>query len=205
MNPNNLTRADLAEFARNAATQVAEGKVTGLLAEQVMHFSASLIVEADSLTELDQDQVAQRAASIEATRKATDKRRQVDGIVQSLKYAMKSAGSPASEFVALGFDAPVRSRQMVTPQTPERLAVQGFSNGVNELSFIGNNTPNSVTYTVEAKSGDAGKYEIIGTTRTQQFKHKGVTPGVHHQYRVRAQASRGLVSDWSNEAVVYRL
>ena len=54
MNPNNLTRAQLADFARNAATQVAFGKVTGLLPEQGLAISAALLAEADELTELDQ-------------------------------------------------------------------------------------------------------------------------------------------------------
>ena len=135
MNPNNLTRAQLADFARNAATQVAAGKVTGLLPEQRLAISAALMGEADELTDLDQLQVALRAATIEVTRKARDMRVRSSRRIQSLKYTMKSLRSPADQFAAVGFDPPARSRQTVTPQTPEGLSVKGFSNGVNSLKF----------------------------------------------------------------------
>ena len=149
--------------------------------------------------------MAARAASIELTRKARDKSVRVSAMIQSLKYGMKSVRSPADQFDAVGFDPPVRSRQTVTPQTPGELSVKGFSNGVNSLSFVGNNGANSVRYIVEAKIGDSQQYAMVGVSKAQKFKHTGVTPGVFHQYRVRAEATRGLVSDWSNEAVVYRL
>jgi hypothetical protein len=205
MNVNNLTRAELADFAKNAATQVAAGKVTGLLAEQALAISEALMSEADELAELDQQQVAIRAASIEITRKARDKSVRVSRLLQSLKYGMKSVRSPAAQFDAVGFDPPVRTRQIVTPQTPSELAVTGYSNGVNSLRFVGNNKPNSVRYIVEAKIGGSQQYAIVGVSKSQRFKHLGVTPGIPYQYRVQAQAARGSISDWSNEAMVYRL
>lgn len=203
MNPNNLTRAQLADFARNAATQVAAGKVTGLSPEQALSISETLMAEAEILAERDREQVAQRAASIEATQKARDQDVRVSRLLQSLKYGMKSVRSTADQFDAVGFDPPVRVRQVVTPQTPGELSVKGFSNGVNSLRFAGNNGANSVRYIVEAKIGDSQQYAMVGVSKAQKFKHTGVTPGVFHQYRVRAEATRGRVSDWSNEAVVY--
>ena len=44
---------------------------------------------------------------------------------------------------------------------------------------------------------------MIGSSQKQSFRHEGVTPGQPYQYRVRAQATRGLVSAWSNTAAVY--
>jgi hypothetical protein len=70
---------------------------------------------------------------------------------------------------------------------------------------MGNNAPNSVSYLIEARIGDAPDYVIVGVSKAQSFKHTGVTPGVKHQYRIYAQTTRGLVSERSNEAVVYRL
>ena len=205
MNPNNLSRAQLADFARNAATQVAAGKVTGLSPEQALSISETLLAEAEILTERDREQVALRAASIEATQKARDQDVRVSRLLQSLKYGMKSVRSPADQFDAVGFDPPVRSRRIVNPQRPGELSVTGFSNGVNSLKYAGNNTPNSVRYIIEAKTAGSERYTMVGVSKAQKFKHIGVTPGVFHQYRVRAEAARGLVSDWSNEAVVYRL
>ena len=205
MKPNNLTRAELADFAKNAATQVAAGKVTGLSPEQALSISERLMAAAESLAERDRVQVAQRAASIEATRLAHDEDLLVSRILQSLKYAMKSVHSPADQFAAVGFDPPVRSRRFIQPQTPEQLSVTGFSNGVNVLRFLSNNTPNTVTYIVEAKTAGSERYSIVGASKNHSFRHTGTRPDTFYQYRVRAQSTRGGVSDWSNEAVVYRL
>jgi len=160
MNPNNLTKAELADFAKNAATQVAEGKVTGLLPEQVLAISEALMNEADELGELAQQQIAIRAASIEITRMAREKSFRVNRLLQSLKYGMKSVHSPADQFDAVGFDPPVRTRQIVTPQTPSDLSVTGSSNGVNSLRYAGNNKSNSVRYIVEAKIGESRQYAM---------------------------------------------
>ena len=204
MIPNNMTRADLAIFTRNAATQVAAGKVTGLLPEQSLAFSTLLLTVASALSTADAEQVALRAAAIASTQKAQELEENALRSLQMLKYAMKSVDSPADEFDVVGFDPPVRSRQIISPQMPDGLAVEGFSNGVNVLRFNGNNTPNTVTYIIEAKTGRAAQYVIIGASKAQRFKHESVTPGSFYQYRVRAQAARGRVSDWSNEAVVYK-
>ena len=160
---------------------------------------------AESLAERDRVQVAQRAASIEATRLANEEDRLVSRILQSLKYAMKSVHSPADQFAAVGFDPPVKARRVVRPQTPQQLSATGFSNGVNTLRFESNNTPNTVTYVVEAKTAASEPYSIVGASKNHSFKHTHVRPGNFYQYRVRAQSKRGGVSDWSNEAVVYRL
>jgi len=205
MNPNNLSRAELADFAKNAATQVAAGKVAGLSPEQALSIFETLMAAAERLAERDRVQVAQRAASIEATRLARDDDRFVGRLLQSLKYAMKSVNSPADQFDAVGFDPPVRSKRVVMPQTPQQLSVTGFSNGVNALRFDSNNTPNTVTYIVEAKTAGSERYSIVGVSKNHRFRHTAVRPGTFYQYRVRAQSRRGGVSDWSNEAVVYRL
>ena len=160
---------------------------------------------ADLLADLDRRQVASRAAAIGDTQKARGQNFLLLRMLQSLKYAMKSVHSPADQFDAVGFDPPATSRKIVTPQTPQQLSVTGFSNGINALRFVGNNTPNTVTYIVEAKTPASERYSIVGASKAQQFKHTGVRPGTFYQYRVRAQSARGSVSDWSNEAVVYRL
>src|SRR5437764_10678600 len=74
MNPNRLNRAGLADMAKNTAVQVAAGKVTGLLPEQVVSISAAIAGAADELAAADQRQVATIAAAHEATRIAQEKR-----------------------------------------------------------------------------------------------------------------------------------
>src|SRR3954470_18792048 len=105
---------------------------------------------------------------------------------------------------ALGFDPPVQGRVPVEPQTPSGLSATGSSKGVTELSFNGNNAPGRVTYLISARTGDSDAFFIIGSSRRQRFKHTGAKPGVPVLYRVHAQASRGRLSDWSNEATIYK-
>ncbi len=198
-----MTRAQLADFGRNIATQVANGKVKGMLAEQIASISAAIADASDELAAADNAQVAAKAAAIETTRIAQEKQARLLKLLQQLKYLMRSLESNASEFDALGFKAPVKVRQMVKPKIPFDLSAAGYSNGINVLKYNGENKPNTVNYTIEAKIGDADGYQIVGTSKNRTFKHEGVKPGVRIQYRVRSQATRGGVSDWSNEAVVY--
>ena len=203
MDPHKLSRADLVDFTTNAATGVADGKVTGFLAEQNTGFSDALTDANAVLAAANLNAVEARSASMEATQIAQDAEFEVQRILQELKFGMKSVQSPAADYDAIGFDPPAETRSIVTPQTPTELAATGFSNGINQLTFVGNNAPGSVTYVVEAKIGDTAPYVIVGTCTKQSFKHTGVIPGEFYQYHVRAQAARNLVSDWSNEAVVY--
>ena len=205
MNPRTLNRDQLVNFTTNAATGVANGKVTGFLAVQNTAISDALTDANAVLTAANLNAVEARAASMEATQLAQDAADEVQLLLQDLKYGMKSVESPASDYDAIGFDPPAETRFIVTPQTPTELAATGFSNGVNELTFVGNNAPGSVTYMVECKIGDTAPYVLVGTCTKQAFKHTGVIPGQFYQYHVRAQAARNLVSDWSNEAVVYGL
>jgi hypothetical protein len=205
MDPHKLSRAALVDFTTNAATGVSNGKVTGFLAAQNTAISDSLTDANAILTAANLSAVEARAASMEATQIAQDAEAEVRKLLQDLKYGMKSVESPAADYDALGFDPPVESRSIVTPQTPTELAATGFSNGVNSLTFVGNNLTGSVTYVIEAKIGDTAPYALVGTCTKQAFQHTGVIPGQFYQYRVRAQAARNLVSNWSNEAVVYGL
>jgi hypothetical protein len=205
MDPHKMNRFELVDFTTNAATGVANGKVTGFLAAQNTSFSDGLTDANAVLAAANLAAVEARTAWMEATQIAQDAARDVQRLLQDLKYGMKSVESPAADYDALGFDPPAETRSIVTPLTPTDLAATGFSNGVNLLTFVGNNTPASVTYVVEAKIGDTAPYVIVGTCTKQSFRHTGVIPGQFYQYRVRAQAARNLVSDWSNEAVVYGL
>lgn len=203
MDPHRLSRADLVNFTTNAATGVADGKVTGFSAPQNTAISDALTDANAVLSAANLSAVEARAASKEATQIAIDAEFEVQKLLQELKFGMKSVESPAADYDAIGFDPPAETRTLVTPQTPTELAGTGFSNGINLLTFVGNNAAGTVTYIIEAKIGDTAPYVMVGTCTKQSFKHTGVIPGQFYQYHVRAQAARNLVSDWSNEAVVY--
>jgi hypothetical protein len=193
----------LVDFTANAATGVADGKVTGFLVGQNTAISDALTDANAELAAADTTQVETRTLSLQSTQIAEDKREKVLKLLSELKFAMKGVDAPAADYEVLGFDPPAETRSIVVPQAPSDLAAFGYSNGINQLSFSGNNAAGSVTYVIEAKIGDTAPYVMVGTCTNQKFKHTGVIPGQFYQYHVRAQASRGLVSDWSNEAVVY--
>ena len=202
-NPRRLSRPTLAVFAKSAAKAIADGKITELTPEQNLAMSAALDAEADLLAEADEKAVASAAQARTDTAIANDRQRKVVEMLSAYKFALRGLRAPASEYEALGFDPPADPANVTMPETPTKLRATGFSNGVNKLKYQGNNGANAVSFVLEANKGDG--WFMIGTTRNQSFKHEGVTPGQGCQYRVRAQATRGLTSAWSNTASVYDL
>ena len=203
MDPRKLSRAELVALTANAATGIADGKVSGFLAEQNTAFSDELTDKGAVLSAADGNIVQTRAASQEATQigeAATEDLLLTHSHVHS---AMKSVGASAAEYEALGYDAPDTTRTPVNPQTPTDLVAMPVATGANEMKWVGNNAPGSVTYMIEAKIGDTAPYVIVGTSTSQKFRHSPVIRGEFYQYHVRAQSARNLVSDWSNEAVCY--
>ena len=97
MNPRTLNRASLVDFVTNAATGVADGKITGFLAEQNTAFSDSLTDANAILAAADLNQVEARTASKESTRIAEDAYNAVLTILSDLKFGMKSVESPAAD------------------------------------------------------------------------------------------------------------
>jgi hypothetical protein len=203
MNPRALTREEVAEFARNVLAALAAGKVKGFSPEQVAELSASLTAALERLASADLKAVEAKTVYHAAITDASQAEAEVNTILTDIKFGMRSARSGAEEYKALGFDPPAEPGRIIEPQAPTDLTATGFSNGVNVLKFTGNNVPGRVTYAIEARESRDGDYVMIGLTRKQTFKHTPVTPGQFYQYRVRSEATRGLVSAWSNEAVVY--
>ena len=203
MNPRTLTRADLAIYARNTATAIAAGRVKGFTPEQNAAMSAALAAEADGLKDDDRQAVAALAAYRSLVTLAQQRGAKIVKILTAYKFAMRGVGADEGEYEVVGFDPPADPRSRVKPKRPSWLSATGFSNGVNKLKFKGNNVPGRVTYIVEANRGDGAGWFLIGSTRKQSFEHKPVVPGQRYEYRVRAEATRGQVSSWSNKGVVY--
>ena len=124
-------------------------------------------------------------------------------LLSELKFSMRGVDATNDQYDSLGFNSPDTARSEIIPVTPSGLSATGFSNGRNQLAWIGNNPSGSVVYAIEVKIGDTAPYILLATATAQKYTHENVTPGQFYQYRVRAQAARGLVSGWSNEAVVY--
>ncbi len=202
MNPRSLSRPAVVDFARNAAKALADGKITGISPAEAAEMAATLTTATDKLAASDEKVDSTRSAYHEATEEASVDEAGVVNILTGLKFKMRGVHSTADEYKAAGFDPPARSKR-VDPETPTNLSATGYSNGVNRLKYRGNNPAGTVIYTIQARPSLTDEWAIIGSTHKQSFKHTPVSPGQFYQYRVRADASIGRTSAWSNETVVY--
>ena len=203
MNPRILSRADLVNFGRNAAAAIAGGKVSGFSPAQAAELTDAILAATDTLDEADKQAVASVAKARTDVEIAQKGRLALLELMSGGKFGMRGVNSTAAEYEAVGFDPPADPSNITKPETPTKLSAVGYSNGVNVLKYKGNNVPGKVSYIVEAKKNGEADWVMIGTAQKQSFRHEGVTPGQPYQYRVRAQATRGLVSAWSNTAAVY--
>ena len=202
MNPRQLSRPEVVDFARNAIKALEDGKITGLSPAEAAELAATLSAATDKLATSDQKVVATRSAYREATEDASVDKADVIGILTGLKFRMRGTGAGPDEYKAAGFDPPAGTKR-VDPETPGNLSATGYANGVNRLKYRGNNPAGAMIYTVQARTSLTTEWAIIGSTHKQSFKHEPVSPGQFYQYRVRADATNGRTSDWSNETVVY--
>jgi hypothetical protein len=122
--------------------------------------------------------------------------------IGQVRDALKSGIANREQFTLAGFDYPFTVRSPYVAQDPTKLSASGVSNGVNTVVYQGNNRSGSVTYEIWRRQGDDGAWVLHGTTTTQKFVDKGVTPGQYYEYRVRAVASKST-SNFSNSSVVY--
>jgi hypothetical protein len=200
-NPRRFARAELVVFAKNAAKGIADGRVSGFLPEQNVAYSTALLAEANALDD-DEKMVFKLEAQLSAKiAEAQERRLRILKIITESKYAMRSVDSPDDEYEGLGYDPPADPRSRVKPKTPRGLSATGFSNGTNRLKWTGNNVSGRVLFLIEANAGEG--WFMIGSTRKRSFAHTDVKPGQPYQYRVRAEATRGQVSSWSNTGSVY--
>lgn len=149
------------------------------------------------------DQRAKQDAATAATTKLRATRAAGNRLAARVKQTMKLGEVAENRIVDLGFNADDAVATPIGAQTPTELSVEGFSNGSNKMKFKrSGNKPNTI-FTIEAKTGGAASFVIVGTTTTTTFNHTNQTPGVKVVYRVRAQRGNGGFSEYSNEAIVY--
>jgi hypothetical protein len=201
MNPRSLDRAGLVKFARNAAGAIAAGKVKGFTPEQNGALSAALAAETEALQNDNDEVVGFQTKFHEHVALAQARQNKILKMLTENKFAMRGVSASEDQYEALGFDPPADRASRVKPKTPSKLAVTGRSNGVNKLTFRGNNVSGRVIYDIEANRGDG--WFLLDSTRKRTYEHKGVKPGERYEYRIRSKATRGQVSQWSNKAAVY--
>ena len=87
-NPRTLDRASLANFAKNAAKAIADGKITGFTPEQNLALSAALEAEADLLAASNEEAVKSVAKAQTDVGLAQDRRFSVLDILTAIKFSV---------------------------------------------------------------------------------------------------------------------
>ena len=201
MKPRTFSRPQLAVKTNVMANALAVGKAPSLPAATAAQFAAQLEAESAKLSEDNQKLVNSRAMTNYLLAEARVSAALNVATVENLKAAMRAVNAPDSEYEALGLDPPAKPSP-IRAQIPSALSATGSSNGVNTLKWRGNNVPGSVIYHIEAYAD--GKWQLVGTTTRQKFKHEDVTPGEALLYRVYATSAKFGASEVSNQSSVYK-
>ncbi len=201
MNFRRLGEADLSDFANNVSTLLRGGKLTAIDS----NVRSDLVTAIGVLPTTLATQTA-AASTAESDRKAAVSERnqtstQIRALMGQVRDALKAGLAAKDQYDLCGFDFPA-ARGTYIAQDPTKLSAFGFSNGVNEIRFSGNNKPGQAVYEIWRRSGDDTPWGLHATTKKQSYKDTGVKPGQYYEYRVRAVAAKS-VSNFSNSAVVY--
>lgn len=128
-------------------------------------------------------------------------REEVISRISSVQTFIKANKGPESDYDLCNLNYPKAPSTYIAAD-PSDLTAVGTSNGINTLKFKGNNKHGNVNYEIWRRHGDEGDWGIIGTTTTQDYEDKPVTPGQYYEYKVKAKAAKSE-SNFSNSAVVY--
>ena len=147
------------------------------------------------------------AAAAEAEKKSkvsikNSTREQLELLLTQVRDTLKAGLATKGEYDLCGFDFGAKASGPYVPIDPTELSAFGYSNGVNKVTFKGNNPSGSVVYEIWRRQGDDGPWMLISTTTKQSFTDTPVTPGQYYEYKARAVAAKS-VSNFTNSAVVY--
>lgn len=197
-----LSDNDLADVATRVVTLLAGTELSAIES----HVRANLIAAFGTLpADLSARTAAQADADSEkiaATSLKNFTRDEILVLLGRVSNALKLGLAPKEQFDLCSLSYPATRSGKYVALDPTKLSVVGFSNGVNQGQFVGNNTRNLVTYEIWRREGDTGTWHMHATIKQQRFTDTGVTPGQYYEYRVRAVAAQ-TISNFSNSAVVY--
>lgn len=122
--------------------------------------------------------------------------------VRRVRDLLRAVRADDTQLDLAGFITPTRRKNAYTAADPTDVAAVGFSNGINEVRYVGNNRHGLVVYEIWRRTGREGEWQKHDLTRKQRYLDRGVIPGQYYEYRVRAVAAQN-VSGFSNTTVVY--
>lgn len=198
----NLDGNELADMAENLAELLAGSELSSI--EE--HVRAELIALLGTKASLLATQTA-AAQAIDFEKQAAFAARdmtysEIIEWVRRVRDLLKAGRAVDAQFDLAGFNSPVRRGNAYRASDPTDVAAVGFSNGINELRYTGNNRHGLVVYEIWRRTGRESEWQKHDLTRKQSYHDHGVTPGQYYEYRVRAVAAQNT-SGFSNTTVVY--
>lgn len=202
MNYRKLSDKDLAAFAENIVTLLSgteldaiDVDVRSALIAAFGALPATLAARSDA-AEIAKDVVKAAFAD------KRDTAGKVYVFVGQVRNALNAGLAPRAQYNLCGLDRASKSRTAHVAQDPTELSATGASNGVNRLTFSGNNRSGRVVYEIYRRERSDGRWDYLNSTGKQRYTDTTVTPGQYYEYKVRAVAAK-TVSNYSNPAVVY--
>lgn len=203
MNFRILTDAELAEFSKNIAAQLALHRVTGFdtaLQDELAARIGPLNAEFEASIETCVQITAKKESALAGKQGLRAKILAQIAAVHNFLFAI---GNPRSDYEICNLTFRKRGT-MVVPNDPADLcAVWDLTRGIR-ITFSGNNKYDSVVYEISRRT-TAGEFttrwDVIASIKKKSFIDKAIPAGEKHEYRVRAVAARNA-SNYSNTAVV---
>lgn len=201
MNYRRLSDTDLAQFAKNIFKRLSSGALSCFDQALSDQLAAELGPECEAFAaDLSESlELRSRLASVNA-RKREHRTSLIDRLASVSKH-MRSKGASGADHDLCGFTFR-KGWTRIMANDPADLVVTGMSNGVNVVSFDGNNTSQVVKYEIWRRGRGDKKWAFLGNSSRQTYFDQPVVPGDFYEYKVRAIGSHNE-SNWSNVGSVY--
>lgn len=101
-------------------------------------------------------------------------------------YARKWKSDPAIPTLIVGGLGIITNTTSGPVQTVRRLAIQGLSNGTNELTWERSGNAPGTIFVIESRFAESDGWDFVAAVTRTNYPHQGQTPGQTQFYRIRS-------------------
>ncbi len=174
MNYRKLSDNNLADFGANVSALLSGTQLSAINAAVRTGLQTAIGTLPDDL-----NAQTMQAAVADAGRKAvvSAKNATREQLIDRMAQVRNALLAPKNQFDLCGFDFRETTAGTVEAQDPTDLSAFGYSNGVNQLKFKGNNRAGTVVYEIWRRQGDTGAWALLSTTKKQSFDDRAGDAG----------------------------
>ncbi len=197
-----MSDPELANFAKNLEVRLAGHQVSCIDNDTADDLAAEIAPLTTGFEATIEESMQKNAAKESSFAFKRENRGFLLDAIVKVRNCLRYVNGPEGDYELCGFNYPQTSVVPIVPADPTNLVAVGTSNGVNTLTFRGNNASGLVVYEIWRRQGDTGDWVFQASVKRQTYTDTPVVPGQYYEYKVRAIAARN-VSNWSNTAQVY--